>query len=141
MATPKSTFTSRIDINGAEQFTAKRVVRGVRGATLEGERIVKDVLSQPGSGELYIKGRTKHRASAPGEAPAPNTGQLRNSTSSEVLRVPGGATGQVIVAAEHALPLEIGTETIKPRPFISRLLTEYAARLVSAFTVSAKGGS
>lgn len=136
-----STFRVEIDARKAGEFSARATVRGVRAATLEGERVIKDVLSQPGSGEVYVRGQTKHTASAPGEPPAPNTGALRNSATSEVLRVPGGAKGQVIVAAEYALPLEVGTETIKPRPFMARLLTEYAGRLFKAFAIGAKGGA
>lgn len=87
------------------------------------------LLSQPGTGRLYDRGRTKkgykrkpHRASAPGEPPAVDTGRLRASIGFERL---GPWTYRVGTGVEYAGYLEFGTigpeytgGRILPRPFM-----------------------
>jgi hypothetical protein len=133
------------DINLANDLVRKAAVRGVRAATIEGLRIVQvDILSSdpPRTGRLYKRGKKKlHQASAPGEAPAPDTGQLRNMTKAEFLSDPvsGYALGKVVNNLAKAADLEIGTDKIAPRPWISRLLGgEYRARLMAAFASKAR---
>lgn len=56
-----------------------------------------------------------HRASAPGEAPAIDTGNLVNSI--EAVRI-GNAHWRVNVYAEYGAFLEFGTSRMQPRPFL-----------------------
>lgn len=76
-------------------------------------------LSRPGTGREYPRGGRVHRASAPGEPPAVDTGELRASIGAEqvggVLRVGSGLP--------KAAGLEFGTTTpsggtVAPRPFM-----------------------
>jgi HK97 gp10 family phage protein len=93
------------------------------------------VLKGPKTGRLYKKsGSVAHRASAPGEAPASDTGTLVRSIVSEVQRV----ALEVIISAgtAYAKMLEYGTRKMSARPFMlpaldtvrniaSRVLTQY----------------
>jgi len=128
------------DIKLANDLVRRAAVRGVRATTIEALRIVQtDILSSDPkrSGKLYKRGKKKlHQASAPGEAPAPDTAQLRNMTKVEFLSdvVSGYALGKVVNNLEKAAALELGTDKIAPRPWISRLLTaENTARLKAVF--------
>jgi phage gpG-like protein len=134
MAKPEFEIDIRIDSAKLNRVTRGSLERGIRGATLEGERLVKDELSQPGKGRVY----GLHRASAPGDPPAPDTGRLRNSVSSDVEAVGNVVTGTVSTNAEYAAHLEFGTERIAPRPFMSSLVTKYLKRIKDAFTASAR---
>lgn len=78
------------------------------GYTLE--RTIKVVLSQPGTGRMY----GTHRASAPGEPPAVETGHLRQS----VQYTHEGGDHRVGTDAPYAPPLEYGTSKMAPRPFM-----------------------
>ena len=63
--------------------------------------------------EMAIVGYKYHRASAPGEAPATDTGNLANSIYSRML---GGAEGEIGSTAEYAAGLEFGGAHVAPRP-------------------------
>lgn len=86
------------------------------GLSLRGT-IVKKYQRGPATGEIYEKfnPRRTHQASAPGEAPATDTGRLANSvvTASDI-RQP--LTVEVLTEVEYGPYLEFGTRTIAPRP-------------------------
>lgn len=128
--------TVRVDINLglAQSVSMDACERGVRAATLEASNLTKIILSQPGTGRIYPRGKTvTHQASAPGEAPAPDTGALRASVQTEVSRGLNEVVGLVTVNRDYAAALELGTEKVRPRPFLSRVPREYAQRLRSVF--------
>jgi hypothetical protein len=142
--------TVRINLNVAGEISQEAVLRGVRGATIEAKaRLKGDVLGEPGTGRTYThkfftdkQGRLRvgglreggpHTASAPGRAPAPDTGRLRQSVQSEVFSTPEGALGVVSVNAEYAEHLQFGTEKVAPRPFMDILIREYSDRIRAAF--------
>lgn len=134
MATPRAKVEVDIDLNLSARVTERALERGLRGAGLEGVRLVKEELSQPGSGRVY----GNHQASAPGEAPAPDFGVLRESTEFDVLIRGGFITCEISVRGEQAEFLELGTGRIEPRPFLSTVLQRDAGRLFEAFTISAR---
>lgn len=80
------------------------------------------------SGKLYAQSGRKsaQRSSAPGEAPAVQTGNLlrgvraRMAPKSKKYR----RTAIVAAASPHAHLLEFGTVTMKPRPFLGPALNE-----------------
>ena len=83
------------------------------------EARAKNSLSGPRSGRLYQRGATGnivHQASAPGEAPATDIGNLANSIGARML---GQTEGEVTVGAEYAAVLELGGRRIAPRPFFA----------------------
>lgn len=144
----------RIDYAGAERLSAASVNAGVRAALNEADRILVDLLSQPGQGETYDtyfftdsngtvrpgrKRKQAHRASAPGDPPAVDTGDLRRNRSQEVYSLGGSsAMGVLSLNMEYAEALELGTEKIAPRPSIGRIPLENGAELKEAFRKGAK---
>jgi HK97 gp10 family phage protein len=68
------------------------------------------------TGEVYDKTtpRRTHRASAPGQSPATDTGRLVNSLRSDV----SGKTATVSANTTYAAALEFGTSKMKPRPYL-----------------------
>lgn len=128
----------RINIALADDYANDAALKGVQAATLEAHKITVDLLSQKGSGRTYRRGGTVHQASAPGEPPALDTGTLRRSTSFEVRPSANGAEGRVTVSAAYAANLEFGTARIRPRPFLSRIPTEFGAKLRATFLRFAK---
>ncbi len=60
----------------------------------------------------------KHQASAPGEAPATDTGHLVGSSNPPVTVTDEGHTVEVRFRQKYALWLEFGTVNMAPRPFL-----------------------
>lgn len=135
--------TVRVEFNIplANSIAIEAAERGIRAATVEGQNILKaDLLSRPGTGRLYQRGQTvEHRASAPGEPPAPDTGELRRRIEVEVVRGRNEVRGVITANVEYAAALEMGTERMRARPFLSRLARDYSARLVMVFNKFAGG--
>lgn len=103
-----------------------------KGMFFMGRDLVKTaqskILDQPKTGEVRIirrgktKRRVRHRASAPGEAPANLSGGLRRSIGFNIqghsqLEFGGGKEGSDIV---YARPLELGNPkgNLKKRPYL-----------------------
>lgn len=123
-----------IDIRKAEGIALDVAERGIRAATEEARNIlVSDILNRPGTGILYKRKTKEHRASAEGQPPAPDTGLLKERIETEVLRGPGEVRGIITANTEYAAALELGTENMRERPFLSRLARDYRARLFQAF--------
>ena len=128
--------TTRVEINMAlaQRVAMDAAERGVEAAAIEAQSLVKIMLTQPGTGRIYQRGKTvEHRASSPGEPPAPDTGELRRRIEVEVLRGSSDVIGRITANTEYAAALELGTEKIKPRPYLSRIPREFGARLRAAF--------
>lgn len=84
--------------------------REVRTTAFEVEADIKNAMMGAKSGRIY----GSHQASAPGEAPAVDTGNLVNSIVTEAK--PGSLTATVSTAVEYAPHLEFGTVNMQPRP-------------------------
>lgn len=132
----RAKFRFEIDDRKVNRLTSRALKRGLDGVQKEGVSLVKQELSKPGSGDLRSNGTP---ASAPGEPPAVLSGELRDSTDGEVIRKGLRFVARVSVNKEYALPLELGTEKMKPRPFLSTVLSKYKNRLMQAFKISARG--
>ena len=70
------------------------------------------ILRTTKSGRQY----RNHIASAPGQAPASDTGRLVQSLRVE--HQPGTKTARVVAGTKHAYLLEFGTATMRSRPFM-----------------------
>jgi HK97 gp10 family phage protein len=68
------------------------------------------------SGDVYEKYQPKrtHRASAPGQAPATDTGALVRSIQADIR----GRDAEVSANVDYAVYLEFGTQDMEPRPFL-----------------------
>ena len=75
------------------------------------------IMNPPKSGRIYRRGNVAHQASAPGEAPATDTGALVGSAYTEKL---GDADYETGFTAEYAAHLEFGAPNahIAPRPYL-----------------------
>ncbi len=67
-------------------------------------------------------GKKKHHPSYPGEAPAPDSGDLMRSVTHDVEVNGDEVTGHIGSIAKYAPYLEYGTSKMKPRPFLSTAL-------------------
>lgn len=73
------------------------------------------IQNPPKSGRIYKHGNVLHQASAPGEAPATDTGALVTSAYTKKL---GDSDYETGYTTKSAKPLEYGTATMQPRPFL-----------------------
>jgi HK97 gp10 family phage protein len=112
---------------GAERRRAQQdgLEAGIR--VLETE--VKVLLQTPGSGELYTHGSVTHQASAPGQPPAIDTGNLINSIRVEDVTPTEATLG---VGAEYGEYLEFGTSRMAARPFLRPAMDENENEIVAA---------
>ena len=90
------------------------VLRG-GGQLIRGEAI-RSIQSGPKSGRVYQKynPRRTHTASAPGQPPASDTGNL----VSQIMRVADGKNTLVESRADYSKFLEFGTSKMLARPFL-----------------------
>lgn len=125
-----------VNLAALEGLANEKAETGIRKAALQGEARLKVILSQPGAGRTY----GKHTASAPGQPPAPDTGQLRNATQADtqVRREGSDLVGRIVANKEYAMALEKGTERMAARPFLTLLATDHADELRDAFIAGAK---
>ena len=75
--------------------------------------IVKRYQRGPKTGKQYTRGNVTHQASAPGEAPATDTGRLASATEYSMT---GKLSAEVSNSVIYGPMLEFGTQSIEPRP-------------------------
>jgi HK97 gp10 family phage protein len=68
--------------------------------------------------------RPPHTASAPGEAPARDSGTLLRAMAVEVERIPFGALLSIKSGAPYSHYLEFGTSKMRPRPYMRPITRE-----------------
>lgn len=97
------------ELKRALLVSAKKVEGDAKRSIMEGGK----------TGRIYKRGGVVHRASAPGEAPANDTGRLVNNINSSLNTVKGNeATVWVNKASvAYAAMLEFGTHLMSARPF------------------------
>ena len=126
-----------VQIVGNATAIASKVIRkityDVHAAILDRIRL------GPKTGRLYRRGKRGqrvHRASAPGESPATDTGFLINSVQVSPFTNP--LVGEVVVAASYAEHLEYGAPRahIKARPFVKPAIEGVISRLQSLRTIT-----
>lgn len=103
------------------QLTAD-LERALRGAVMETALAVEatakvEIQTGAKSGRVYKRGSKSHIASAPGQAPATDTGNLVNSIATAEGTT--GISAVVAVNAEYAEVLEFGGIHMKARPFLA----------------------
>lgn len=109
------TFTVVIDQAAFAQAISKGVAPIVKDVAFAIETAMKLSMTGPKSGRAYKRGGRTHIASAPGEAPAVDTGLLINSIQTDIK---SDTEAVITVGAEYAYGLEIGTDKISARPFV-----------------------
>lgn len=105
------------DLRLLDEPIIKRAKQAVQQAAFDLEAQLKaSILTGRKTGRVYRVRRGLHRASAPGEAPASNTGTLAASIGPPRFEN-GGLTAIIGVGAAYGELLEVGTSNIAPRPF------------------------
>lgn len=106
-------------------------------------RGVKKKLGGKGSGRFYRSrkpGGGIHQASAPGEPPAKDTGELQKSVHIDILHTPNTVV-RVIVDGKAAATLEFGSRSrqLMPRPYMRPVLVEVIPAMNITMRVGLKG--
>lgn len=79
------------------------------------KKIKKSINSGTKSGEQYTRGNKIHQASAPGEAPANDSGKLASSVKAKKVKK---NHYEVDITAVYSVALEFGNSRVQARPFI-----------------------
>lgn len=88
-------------------------------AALTVEALAKTaIMTGPKTGRLYKRKSVIHQASAPGEAPANDMGDLVNSITADVEDTATSLEAEVNVTSDHGIYLEFGTVRMEARPFL-----------------------
>jgi hypothetical protein len=103
----------------------------VRKTALGVEGDVKTEMRGPKSGRLYRRGGRTHQASAPGQAPAVDFGQLINSIQVQNVT---DLTSTVGTNVEYAMALEMGSRRIAPRPVWRSVIEKWRQPFTDAIT-------
>ncbi len=106
------------DIHASVQ---KELQKALLASAMKVEREAKDLIRKgPKTGRIYKRRTVTHRASAPGESPASDTGRLLGSITSYINKI-AGLEAFVVAgrgAVKYARMLEFGTTKIAARPFM-----------------------
>lgn len=104
-------FQLQSNIGQINSQIARKIRKAVQGTAGFIETHMKNAMQEEKHGRQY----GKHVASAPGEAPATDTGLLVNSISYEMV---SDTEARVGAAAEYAVILEFGSSHMAARPFM-----------------------
>jgi HK97 gp10 family phage protein len=88
------------------------------------------------SGISYQRGNISHTASAPGQAPATDSGKLVGSIR---YKKKSATEHEVSINSEYALALEVGTSRMAARPFITPALQNAKKKLMKAIKAINRG--
>ena len=125
-------------------------VQEVRRALLRGglrveNRAVQGIIDPPKTGRIYrSRGNKKkmHQASAPGQFPAADTGELHTGITHAEASAPQGVIRVEVGAnAPYALALELGTSKMAPRPFMAPALSENTPAIRNDIAAAVRRGS
>lgn len=115
--------TAEIDLDGVADWALEKVGKGLNAGALFLTGEIKAEISKPGQGREYKRGSRTHRASAPGQAPASDTGRLLGATLPMGIRYEADRVVTGVVAnTDYAENLEAGTDKMEARPFMGATL-------------------
>ena len=119
----------RNDVGKIAAGLGNRARAAARKAALDTKREIADRMSDAKSGRIYKRGQKIHQASAPGEAPAIDTGLLANSIQ---VTDYGRLGAMVYTNTEYAEVLELGGRRILPRPYMRPAVENIAPKFLEA---------
>ncbi len=98
------------------------------------QNTAKKSIQAGGTGKEYKRGSITHRASAPNQPPATDTGFLVSQITMDVdVKANGSVVGQIISAAPYSKHLEFGTVNMEPRPFMHPALMKNKRKIQAMF--------
>lgn len=103
-----------------------------KAATETEKEMKKSITNGAKTGLIYTRRGVKHRSSAPGQAPANDTGKLVGSISTKSRKK---GIVEVVIGALYAMPLEFGNSRMKARPFIIPAVEKVSKKLEKLFEV------
>jgi HK97 gp10 family phage protein len=119
------------------QMIANDAKRAVASGPKTGNIYTHYFRTGPNGGVFPVEKRgVPHQASAPGEAPATDTGRLVNSIVADAEWTGDSITGYVRADVEYARWLEYGTRKILPRPFLIPAIERNRQRIVDLIRVA-----
>lgn len=110
------------------EYAASNVVRL---AALRVEQEAKASMSGPKHGRLYRRGGVVHQASAPGEAPAVDTGKLKSSIHWRMITP---LKAHVIAATPYARILEMRRRRKYFKPAVEKISDWFTASMAKALS-------
>jgi len=119
-----SKFTKSLnDLSKGSQHEAKKAIAKV-SYKIEGD-CKSNISSGSRSGRIYKRGKSRtHQASAPGEFPKTDYGDLGANIKAEFNFSGLESTVGSRASAPHGFWLEFGTPKMQPRPWLSRTINE-----------------
>ncbi len=139
----KSRAKTSINLRVGREYSLRKAVAGVDLARRDGEnQLIKIYSMPPERTGVHYEGNP-NPSSAPGEAPAPQSGLLRQGVASTPPTLKGQTVSATVASrGAQAAALEFGTEDgrIEPRPAVQRLETEEPRRrrLFEIFKIGAR---
>lgn len=118
------TFTVRFDDAGISAEFRKAASVLIRQVALSIEDEMKALMALPKHGRTYNRKGRIHVASAPGEPPAIDTGNLVGSIKTNII---SETEAQIIIPPEYAEALEFGGKNA-PRPFVKPAISNVLDR-------------
>jgi HK97 gp10 family phage protein len=117
----------------------------LRGAIAVENTAVAKIIDPPKTGRIYrSRGNKKklHQASAPGQPPAADTGELHTGITHAEAPAPQGVIRVEVGAnAPYATALELGTSKMAPRPFMAPSLAENEALIRNNIAEAVRRGA
>ena len=104
-----------------------------KAANLVKNTALESILTGAKSGRAYKIGGVTRIASAPGQAPANQTGALAGSLSARVEREGKTVFGIASASTEYAAMLEFGTQKMAARPYMQPALDRNAKKIEDIF--------
>lgn len=126
--------TGDLDLSGLETEALPHVHAAVlAGAILIANDAKRAIARGPKTGKTYLRHGVEHQASAPGEAPATDTGALIGSIVADAEIVSATeVVGYVEARSEQAAHLEWGTRHMAARPWLTPAIERNAKRVSDA---------
>lgn len=135
-----------LEWHGQEFFllATNATVKGMKKAAIYTQGVARKIIGGVGTGRTYKRGSKIHRASAPGQPPARDTGILTSSVSYDVTVKGAVVTGRIgpdvdkikgrakTSDPEYGLYQELGSldETRKPRPWLVPSVIKATPRII-----------
>ena len=125
-------FNKKLNKRLQDNKVKEYVTRG----TIMVQNTAKESILKGGTGRTYEKyePRRTHRASAPNQPPASDTGFLASQITMDVdVKSNGTVVGQIISSAPYSKALEFGTTQMTERPFMQPALEKNRRKIERMF--------
>lgn len=128
--------STKINKNVSKELVGQVNLLLGKAATDFEQEMKQEILHGAKTGIAYQRGNASHTASAPGEAPASDSGKLAGSIRYEKK---SDTKHEVSINSEYALALEVGTSRMAARPFITPALQNAKKKLMKAIQAISRG--